>query len=213
LDNLVLFARKGGRMQRKYVPNPRYRTKLYLTITLIAVAVQVANVVLAGLISLDRESGPRSALIALIVCTALNGLWWAPLMIWSGFYHRSLSYEIGDEQVIVRQGVLTRAVKHVPYRTVTNITVKRGLIDRWLGLGTLEIQTAGVSGTQQAEQSLVGLADPDEVYALVVGQLSRFRGAMAPTQAEEEAPSGVDETLAALLAEVRAIREMLEQSD
>jgi putative membrane protein len=183
-----------------------------LVITLIAVAVQVGNVVLAGLISLDRGSGPRTALIVLIVCTGLNVLWWAPLMLWCGPFYRSLSYEIGDEQVIVRQGVLTHAVKHVPFRTVTHLTVKRGLIDRWLGLGTLEIQTAGVSGTQQAEQSLVGLADPDEVYDLVVGQLSRFRGAMAPTQAEIEVPGSADETLAALLVEVRAIREALDKS-
>jgi uncharacterized membrane protein YdbT with pleckstrin-like domain len=95
---------------------------------------------------------------------------------------------------------------------VTNITVKRGLIDRWLGLGTLDIQTAGISGTQQAEQSLVGLADPDEVYDLVVGQLRRFRGAMAPTQAEMDVPSSADETLAALLVEVRAIRKALEKN-
>ena len=133
-------------------------------------------------------------------------------MIWVDFFYRSLSYEIGDEQVIVRQGVLTRAVKHVPYRTVTNITAKRGLIDRWLGLGTLDIQTAGMSGTQQAEQSLAGLTDPDEVYDLVVAQLSRFRGGMAPTQAEVEAASDADETLAALLTEVRAIREALEKN-
>ena len=198
-------------MRKKYVPSPRYRTKLYLTITLIALAVQVANGVLAGLISLDRGEGPRTALVVLIVCTALNGLWWVPAMIWCGPFYRSLSYEIGDEQVIVRQGVLTRAVKHVPYRTVTNITVKRGLIDRWLGLGTLDIQTAGMSGTHQAEQSLAGLADADEVYDLVVGQLRRFRGGMAPTQAEAESPGSADEMLSALLVEVRAIREMIEK--
>jgi putative membrane protein len=199
-------------MQRQYVPNPRFRTKLYLVITLIAVAIQIGNVVLSALISLDRGNGPRTALIVLFVCTGLNVLWWVPLMLWSGPFYRSLSYEIGDEQVVVRQGVLTRAVKHVPYRTVTNITVKRTLLDRWLGLGTLDIQTAGVSGTQQAEQSLAGLADPDEVYKLVVGRLSRFRGAMAPTQAEVEAPDDADETLAALLTEVRAIREALDKS-
>jgi putative membrane protein len=149
----------------------------------------------------------------LIVCTALNGLWWVPAMVWVGFYHRSLSYEVGDEQVIVRQGVLTRAVKHVPYRTVTNLTVKRTLIDRWLGLGRLDIQTAGTSGTQQPEQSLVGLADAGEVYDRVAAQLGRFRGGMAPTQAETETPSSTDETLAALLDEVRAIRETLEKKD
>ena len=199
-------------MQRRYEPHPRYRTKLYLTITLIALAIQLGSMLLAGLIGLDRGKGLRTALVVLAICTALNGLWWVPTMIWGGFYYRSLSYEIGDDQVIVRQGVLTRAVKHVPYRTVTNITVKRGLIDRWLGLGTLDIQTAGASGTQQAEQSLVGLADPDEVYHLVVGQLRRFRGAMTPTQAEIDAPGSADETLAALLAEVRAIREMLKKT-
>jgi membrane protein YdbS with pleckstrin-like domain len=199
-------------VQRRYEPHSRYRTKLYLTVTLIALAIQLGSVLLAGLIGLDRGSGPRTALVVLAVCTALNGLWWVPTMIWSSFYYRSLSYEIGDDQVIVRQGVLTRAVKHVPYRTVTNITVKRGLIDRWLGLGTLEIQTAGISGTQQAEQSLAGLTDPDEVYDLVVAQLHRFRGGMAPTQAEMEAPGNANETLAALLAEVRAIREGLEKS-
>lgn len=197
-------------MQKNYLPNPRYRTKLYLTITLVALAIQAGVILLAGLISLDGDSGPRAAWITLVICTALNGLWWAPAMAWSSFYYRSLSYEIGAEQVIVRQGVLTRAVKHVPYRTVTNITVKRGLIDRWLGLGTLEIQTAGMSGTHQAEQSLAGLADPQVVYDLVAAQLGRFRGGLAPTQAETETPAGIEETLAALLVEVRAIRAALE---
>jgi membrane protein YdbS with pleckstrin-like domain len=198
---------------QEHKPNPRYRTKLYLTITLIALAVQAGNLLLAVLIGLDDDSGPRTALIVALVLSALNGLWWAPLMIWAGPYYRSLRYEIGDEHVIVHQGVLTRAVKHVPYRTVTNVTVKRGVLDRWLGLGTLEIQTAGLSGTHQAEQSLAGLADADEVYDRVVAQLRRFRGGMAPTQAEMEAPGEAEETLAALLAEVRAIRKVLEKRD
>jgi hypothetical protein len=42
--------------------------------------------------------------------------------------------------------------------------------------------------------------------------LRRCRGAMAPTQAEMDVPSSADETLAALLVEVRAIREALEKN-
>jgi hypothetical protein len=80
-----------------------------------------------------------------------------------------------------------------------------------LGLGTLEIQTAGISGTHQAEQSLAGLTDADEVYDLVVRQLSRFRGGMAPNQAGIETPDSTDATLAALLVEVRAIRAALKK--
>jgi hypothetical protein len=37
-------------------------------------------------------------------------------------------------------------------RTVTTISVKRDILDRWLfNLGTLEIQTAGMSGQTGAE--------------------------------------------------------------
>jgi putative membrane protein len=199
-------------MTREYAAAPRYRTKLYLSLTIIAVLVQLGASLLAGLISLDRSEGPRTGLVVLIIITGLNGLWWLPMMIWCGFYARSLRYEIGEEQVIVHQGVLTRAVKHVPYRTITNLTVRRGVLDRWLGLGTLDIQTAGMSGTHQPEQSLAGLVDADEVYERVVARLDRYRGGMAPTQAETDAPRSADETLAALLAEVRAIREALEQN-
>ena len=89
-----------------------------------------------------------------------------------------------------RGGVLTRTVRHVPYRTVTNITVKRGLVDRWLGMGTLEIQTSETSGTTGVEQVLTGLENDQGVYALVAA-----------------------ETLNALLVEVRAIRRVPEARD
>jgi uncharacterized membrane protein YdbT with pleckstrin-like domain len=97
---------------------------------------------------------------------------------------------------------------------VTNMTVKQGLIDRLLGLGTLEIQTAGMSGTSTAEQSLAGLENAQQVYEIVAGHLRRFRGAMSPTAAEDEGidiPAGSDEVLAEILAELRAIRQTLEK--
>ena len=112
----------------------------------------------------------------------------------------------------MRQGVLTRAVKHVPYRTVTNITAKRGLIERWLGLGTLNIQTAGMSGQKGAEERLVGMTGVQDTYDAVAQELRRFRGGMAPTQADvEDAPlTRPPDLLESILAEVRAIREAVE---
>jgi uncharacterized membrane protein YdbT with pleckstrin-like domain len=121
------------------------------------------------------------------------------------------------DEVIVRAGIVTTSVKHVPYRTVTNITVRRGLMDRWLfGLGTLNIQTAGMSGTTGAEESLVGLPDVQAVYDIVVTELRRFRGSQAPTAADDDVPAPAamaDGQLTQLLVEVRAIRQILEQND
>jgi membrane protein YdbS with pleckstrin-like domain len=197
-----------------FIPNPRYRTKLYLSTSLIALLCVAGGGVLGALLGLGPNGLIVGTITVLVTC-ALNFVWWAPLMLWCGPYYRSLSYEICEDEVIVRAGVLTRTVKHVPYRTVTNITVKRGLFDRWLGIGTLEIQTAGMSGTTGVEQILAGLENAQEVYALVATELRRFRSAMAPTAAGEasevlqaDVPA---EALNALLVEVRAIRRTLEE--
>jgi len=79
-----------------------------------------------------------------------------------------------------------------------------------LGMGTLDIQTAGRAGQTGAEESLVGLSNVQEVYETVSTALRRFRGAMAPTQAGVEVISEA-EVLSALLDEVRAIRRGLSE--
>jgi putative membrane protein len=130
-----------------------------------------------------------------------------PAILLMGPYFRSLRYEIHEEQVVMHVGVITRSVKYVPFRTVTNMTVKRDPLDRLFGIGSLAIQTAGTSGTNQAEQRLVGLEDPQAVYDLAVRALRRFRGAMSPTAADVDE----EDLLRAILDEVRGIRESLER--
>jgi hypothetical protein len=101
----------------------------------------------------------------------------------------------------------------VPYRTVTNLQVKRDILDRWFfNLGTLNIQTAGMSGQTGVEESLTGLPNVQEVYELVATELRRFRGGMAPTAADVdvEPAEGTAPALAAILDEVRAIRQKLD---
>jgi len=194
------------------IPSPKYLTRMRLLIILVALLFLLSGALLALLIGLDEEAGGDVALIVFLVTAGLDLLWTLPALVLSGPYYRSLSYEIQDDEVIVRVGIWTHSVKHVPYRTVTNITVKRDILDRWLGIGTLNIQTAGMSGTTGAEESLVGLVDVQSAYDTVVTQLRRFRGAMSPTSAGEEIapPASQDETMRAILEQVAAIRELME---
>jgi len=196
-------------------PSPQYLTKLRLIITIIALLTLAGGILLAWLMSLDKGIGVRGAMIIFIVVATADVAWWVPAMLLTGPYYRSLSYEIRDDEVIVHAGIWTKSVKHVPYRTVTNLTVKRDILDRWLGVGTLNIQTAGMSGTTGAEESLVGLADVQGVYESVVTKLRRFRGGMAPTAAETEGEPAMVPTdaLSAILTEVRAIRRALEKRE
>jgi uncharacterized membrane protein YdbT with pleckstrin-like domain len=190
---------------RSFKPSRRYLVKLCVGIA-VAGLLAIAGTATFGLLIPDRDATTVFLLIALG-----EMIFWTLALLLAGPYYSSLSYEVQDDEVIVRVGIITQSVKHVPYRTVTNITVSRDILDRWFfGLGSLHIQTAGMSGKSGAEEKLVGLPNVQEVYELVVTELRRFRGGMAPTAAEVEpglAASG--ETLTAILEEVRAIRENL----
>ena len=194
-------------------PSPKYATKLRVGSTLLALAILVSVMLTSLLAGAADDPGSGTLMTIFWITTLLTLLWWVPSLFMAGAYYRSLSYEIQDDEVIVRVGILTHSVKHVPYRTVTNLTVQRGPLDRWFfDLGALKIQTAGMSGQQGAEESLVGLPNSQEVYELVAGELRRFRGAMPPTQAGEEvtfAPADAP-VWSELLAEVRAIRKAME---
>jgi uncharacterized membrane protein YdbT with pleckstrin-like domain len=194
---------------RTFKPSPRYRAKLFLVITVIAVAVMVASLFLSWLIG--KDEGPQAARNAIFIFLWLDLAWYLPAVLLIGPYFRSLIYEIQDDEVIVHVGIWTKSVKHVPFRTVTNLKVNRDIFDRWFfGLGSLNVQTAGMSGQKGAEESLLGLPNVQEIYELVRSRLRRYRGAMAPTAAGDEGEP-LAGTLAAILTEVKAIRSVVDK--
>jgi uncharacterized membrane protein YdbT with pleckstrin-like domain len=196
---------------KSFRPHVRYLIKVCVGIA-VAGVLTIGGTIAFGLVIPDRDATVIFGLMALA-----EVLVWIVALVLAGPYYHSLSYEIQDDEVIVHVGVVTHSVKHVPYRTVTNVTVRRDILDRWFfNLGSLHIQTAGMSGQSGAEEKLVGLTNVQEVYELVVTQLRRFRGSMAPTAAEvEPEPEGSlaasGETLAAMLSELKAIRRAIEK--
>ena len=196
---------------QKLRPEREHLTKLQVVYALIGLIALGGSLALAVPIGLDA-GGTRDMTIGIVVAVLVNAAWLIPAFIVAPFYYRSLEYHILEDGVIVYAGVWTKSVKHVPYRTVTNLKVNRDPFDRMLGMGTVEIETAGRSGQPGAEVSLVGLSNVQEVYETVSTALRRFKGAMAPTQAEVEAVSMTEaEVLSALLDEVRAIRRALSE--
>ena len=193
-------------------PGKSYLRKLWVTNTIIALLTVLTGYLFGLLVGIDEGVGVT---IEITIYTALlAALFWIMAAILSVFYYRSLSYEIQDDEIIVRVGIVTKSVKHVPYRTVTNISIKRGILDRFMfDIGTLNVQTAGMSGTSGAEQSLVGLEDVNGVYDDVVKKLHAFRGAMSPTTAEDDTvrESPQSDVMTSMLEELRAIRKSVEK--
>ncbi len=163
----------------------------------------------------------------------INAFWLVPaILIWP-FYVNRFEYSViaqsGETmpEIYVRKGIITVTEKHVPFRTITNISSKAGPLDRIFGIGSVEIQTAGFSGGAQAgakpEEKLEGLHIFESVRDFVLRELRRFTGQYV-TGTEVIAPSDVpltrfegvlqDEiliTLREIRDSVAPIRELLEE--
>ena len=87
----------------------------------------------------------------LVFSTLLTGLFvgWPPLR------YRYMAYEVTQQGIRIRRGVVWRSVTSVPRSRVQHTDVAQGPIERSYGLATLVMYTAG---TQNSSVSLGGLA-------------------------------------------------------
>lgn len=129
-----------------------------------------------------------------------NALWIAIALVLIPRYVRSVSYELGEHELIVKRGIITRSIDLVPYHMITNVALRRGPIARALGMGTLKIHTAGYSQSSTAEATIAGIANYEELReAIIAAMRAAERPSTAPTTSQEG-------LLQALLAEVRGLR-------
>jgi hypothetical protein len=181
---------------RIYQPDPRYRTLLAINVLLVF----LVFVAPFALIALAPEVGPGFLLWFLVG----NALWIAVALILIGPYVRSIEYELGEQELIVRRGIITQATDLVPYHMITNVALRRGPVARTLGLGTLKVHTAGYSGTSNAEASVAGVANYEELREAIITRV-RAMGAQQPQGVTPLADAERDPLLA-LLEEVRGLR-------
>jgi putative membrane protein len=117
-----------------------------------------------------------------------------------------MRYRFDAEGIHMRWGILLRREIMLNYARIQDIQLRSNVIERWLGLARIEIQTA--SGSTGSEMKLEGLLNFVEVRDFLY---SRMRGAK-----QHDVPhGGASPSLAGVLGEVagelRALRQALEQ--
>jgi membrane protein YdbS with pleckstrin-like domain len=147
-----------------------------------------------------------------------NLVWFVPLMIYIPYEFRSIEYSVKAEtgetmpEIYVKRGVVTVTRKHVPFRTITNISSKAGIFDRLFNIGSVQIETAGYSGSQQAgpEVKLEGIVFYEEVRDFILAELRKFKasyvtGTEVVPRIEEPVPRkvGLDDEILITLREIR----------
>jgi membrane protein YdbS with pleckstrin-like domain len=112
----------------------------------------------------------------------ITAIWLIPAFIIIPYYLKSIEYSViaqsGETmpEIFVKKGIINITRKHVPFRTITNISSRAGLFDRLFGIGSIEIETAGYSGTtQSAEEKLEGITFYEELRDFILRELRKFK--------------------------------------
>lgn len=148
----------------------------------------------------------------------LSCLAFPPLLVFAApylyFRYHTMRYKFTDDGISMSWGILFRREIIVQYARIQDIHLKSNVVERWLGLARILVQTA--SGSGAAEMTIEGLK---EYEALRDFLYSRMRGVkdhpVSPAAPAAPATAVSSDELAAALretaAELRAVRLALEQ--
>lgn len=114
------------------------------------------------------------------------------------FKYETLRYKFEDDGMSMSWGILFRHEIHLTYRRIQDIHLSRNLIQRWLGLATLSIQTA--SGSASPEMAIEGILEAEQLRDYLYSKMRGARG-LGDDGTHNEQPAQ-DEALT-LLREIR----------
>jgi putative membrane protein len=154
---------------------------------------------------------PRLWTLYLIRCVLMFPL--APIalpVLW--FRYHTMRFRFDAEGVNMRWGIIFRREIQLTYSRIQDIHLSSGLVQRWLGLADIQVQTA--SGSAQAEMTLEGLLEHEMVRDFLYQRMRGLRDhphADAVTAAPAQDASTA-KLLHDILVEVRGAREALERA-
>ena len=103
------------------------------------------------------------------------------VLIYCEFLRRTYVYYITNQRCVFHGGILKRIERSVYYHKVTDVERSQNIIERILGISTLNIFTPGTSSRSEnspfpkAEISFVGLKDNEGPAEAINGILRKFR--------------------------------------
>jgi len=141
-------------------------------------------------------SRPEPQLLTQYIITSLFAFVAAPIVIVPLYFrYHTLRYRFDDDGIHASWGILFRKEVSLTYARIQDIHLKRNVLERWLGIGSVHIQTA--SGASSAELVIEGIKSFVEVRDFLYDKMRGARGT-APASV-----SHVDDEAIALLKEIR----------
>lgn len=158
---------------------------------------------------------PDSALWTLYIIRALlTGPGLVVLLPYLYFRYHTLRYTFDEEGIHMRVGILFRREVNLTYARIQDIHLSSGLLQRWLGLADIQVQTA--SGSADAELVIEGFKEYEAIRDFLYTRMRGYHA--ATTHAAETLPISAEaarttaDSNTEMLSLLRTIRDELRQT-
>lgn len=128
-----------------------FQLKALLAMVLAGVIAGLATAVASGHVQVGWVI---VAVVAVFILVGLTGL----------VRRKSTTYTISNQRLTIQRGLLARDLHETRLQRVQNVSTRQSLLDRLLGIGTVEFDTAGEAGFDFAFR---GVAEPRAIVHTV----------------------------------------------
>jgi uncharacterized membrane protein YdbT with pleckstrin-like domain len=157
----------------------------------------------SNIVAIER---PRESLLTYYVLKAIAATVALPFVFpYLYFRYHTMRYRFDTDGIHMKWGIIFRREVLLNYSRIQDIHLRSNLIERWLGLARIEIQTA--SGSANANMTLEGMEDPEGMRDFLYSRMRGTRTEKAGTAADPLAA-----VLHEIAGELREIRTLVERS-
>ena len=118
------------------------------------------------------------------------------------FKYETLRYRFDDTGIAMTWGFLFRREIYLTYRRIQDIHLTRNILQRWMGLATVSVQTA--SGSATPEMSIEGIPQASELRDFLYAKMRGGHDPTATSSSDSEAPPPTsDDEVLSILRDIR----------
>ena len=198
-------------MENTIKPHKKYWTAQILILATVSVITLISAGMLHLIINYSNPD-PESTLVLWAICCGANLVMWVISYPIIHLWIKNLTYIVRDDRITILSGILTKKEQNIPYRSITDFVLKRGPFDRYLKIGTIQVQTAGQSQTVSGyEGCLSGILDYNSVHGDLRDKLKSLHPVSESTTTSEPINLNNENVLTQILEELKKIRKNTEK--
>ncbi len=194
-------------------PNKKLFTKQWYVLITISFLILLVGVILQITIPLSpKVSANEVAGILLPIILGIIVLLWLIAVPIITLWIKNLTYYIEEDRITIHKGILSKIKQNVPYRAITDFQLHRSLYDRFLGIASIKIQTAGQSPTATGfEAKLTGLTEWDDLLEQLRIKVKKLYPSGGTTEKSSVGEHN-EQLLQEILAELKEIHKVLKNN-